>query len=268
MKRNVKAAAVQYQIPSSYKEGQKKIERFVKQAALKEVDIIGLPEECLGPVGYVEKGYDPFSFLSKIASKYSVYLFGATFSLDKNKKPTNNGFLFNQRGEILINQKKIVLTPPAVKQGFMAGDTIKYTDTSHGRLAILVCKDSFHRYSSWFFNELMKAKVDIVLIPSSSITVSERSVNLWTDTLKTMSMLFNVFIVAPGTVGINEIDGSQAFGHALIISPQKVVLAEGTQNEEEIIFATLKKNDLDRLRSPEAVKWQPNSVPKFRIIEA
>jgi len=113
----------------------------------------------------------------------------------------------------------------------------------------------------------MKENVDIVLVPSSSITVSERSTNLWTDTLKTMSMLFNLFIVASGTVGINGIDGSKAFGNAIIISPKKVLLAQGSVKKEEILYATLDKEDIENLKNPASRKWQPEKVPSYEIVE-
>ena len=116
-------------------------------------------------------------------------------------------------------------------------------------------------------NLLKKENVDIVLVPSSSITVSERSTNLWTDTLKTMSMLFNLFIVASGTVGINGIDGSKAFGNAIIISPKKVLLAQGSVKKEEILYATLDKEDIENLKNPASRKWQPEKVPSYEIVE-
>ena len=81
-----------------------------------------------------------------------------------------------------------------------------------------------------------------------------------------MSMLFNVFIIAPGTVGLNELDGSHAFGNALILNPQKVVLAQGSSDTEEIIFAEINSNDLLKLRSPEASRWQPEKVPDFELV--
>jgi len=261
MKKKVKVAALQYQTPKDYHEGERKVGKFVSKASKKNVDIVGLPEECLGQVNNNDK---PLEFLSSIAKKYGVYLFGATY-LYSGKRIRNVGFLFDGKGKLIIVQDKIVLTPPAIKEGFKAGMTIKVVDTEFGRLALLVCKDSFHRYAAWFFDKLMKFGVDIVLIPSSSITVSERSINLWTDTVKTMSMLFNVFIIAPGTVGKDNNSHTRSFGHALIVDPQMVVLAEGSKDKEEVLYATLNKANLDRLRSPEASKWQPESVPKFKV---
>lgn len=267
MNQDLKVAVVQYQITKDAKDSERKIEELVGTASFKNVDIVGLPEECLGSEENVKQGYDPFQFLQSVAKKYSIFLFGAVYCLDEHNNISNSGFLYNPKGERILLQKKIVLTPPAIEAGFVAGDTIKVLDTEFGRIAILVCKDSFHRYSAWFFNELMKEKVDIVLIPSSSITVSQRSINLWADTLKTMSMLYNVFILAPGTVGLNGIDGVQSFGNSIIISPLKVVLAQGSQERKEILYATLEKEDLDILRDPEAEKWQPSEVPKIKTLK-
>lgn len=265
MKKNLKVAVVQYQIPSDHKDAEGKVNELVKGSVFKGAEMVGLPEECLGFSENLKSGYDPLEFLGKIAKENKVYLFGATYILDENNKPTNVGFLFDNEGKLLLLQRKIVLTPPELEFGFVSGDSINIIDTEFGRIAILVCKDALHRYAAWFFDELMKAEVDIVLVPSSSITVSERSINLWVDTLKTMSMLFNVFIVAPGTVGLNGIDGSQSFGNSIVVSPLKVVLAQGSKDKKEILFATLEKEDLEKLRSPEAAKWQPEEVPEFKI---
>lgn len=265
MLKDLKVAVIQSIVPQNYIKGEDKILRFVNTALFKTVDMVGLPEDCIASLDEIEKGYDPFVFLSSVAKKYETYLFGANLVKEKDGEIYTVGFLINRKGKVLIHQKKIVLTPPAINAGIKYGNTIETVDTEFGKMAILVCKDSFHRYSAWFFDKLMKANVDIVLVPSSSIMVSERSIDLWTDTLKTMSMLFNVFIVAPGTVGINPFDSSKSFGHALVISPQKVVLAEGSESKEEILYATLEKEDLERLRNPEAVKWQPRDVPKFKI---
>jgi omega-amidase len=266
MKQNIKVAVCQYQVPKNYSVGEKKIRAFVSKAVKNKVDMVGLPEECIAWIDDVKVGYDPFEFLSKLAKENKIYLFGANYIKEKDDIYIA-GFLFDDKGKLLIKHKKLVLTPIAIEAGLTAGNKIKVVDTKFGKIAMLVCKDSFHRYAAWFFDALMKKGVDIVLVPSSSIIVSERSINLWTDTIKTMSMLFNVFIIAPGTVGVHPYDRTKAFGHALIISPQTVVLAEGSENKEEMLYATLEKERLEKLRDPEAVKWQPKKVPDFKIVK-
>ena len=265
MKNNLKVAVIQAKVPKNHAEGENQILSFVKTALFKPLDMIGVSEECLASSEEIKRGYDPVPFLSKVAKDNRIYLFAANNLLDESGNVSTFGLFFDPEGNLVIKQKKIVLTPDAIESGVVAGDTINVVNTELGKIAMLICKDSFHRYAAWFFDALMRVKVDIVLVPSSSITVSERSINLWTDTIKTMSMLFNVFIIAPGTVGINPWDRSKAFGHALIASPQKVVLAEGSENREEVLYATLQKEHLDRLRSPEAAKWQPAKVPEFKV---
>ena len=132
-------------------------------------------------------------------------------------------------------------------------------------MSILVCKDSFHRYATAFYDKIRKAGVEIVLIPSYSLNVTERSTELWTDSLKALAKWFDVYILAPGTIGKNPTE-YRSFGHALIICPKRVVLAEGSTNREEILRATIDKKSLEEIRNTAGSKWQPKTAPKTRLL--
>lgn len=192
MKKDIKVVAIQAKVPKSIKEGESQIERLLKKATLKAVDIIGLPEDCLAPFSDVVKGYDPLGFLSQIAKKHKVYLFGANIVKENDGTIYNTGFLFDKKGKLISRHKKIVLTPPEEKGGIKPGNTLEVFDTEFGKMSIIICKDSFHRYAAWFFDKLRKAGVDIVLIPSYSLNVSQRSIELWVDSLKALSKWFDV----------------------------------------------------------------------------
>lgn len=159
---------------------------------------------------------------------------------------------------------KVVLTPYEEKIGIIPGKFLEVVETEFGKMAILVCKDSFHRYSAWFFEKLRKAGADIVLIPSYSLSVSKRSIELWTDSLKALAKWFDVYIVASGTIGPNGTD-FPSFGHALIICPHRGVLAEGSEDKEEILRATLDKKSLEEIRKTYGSQWQPTNVPEVEI---
>ena len=133
-------------------------------------------------------------------------------------------------------------------------------------MSILVCKDSFHRYAAWFFDKLRKAGADIVLIPSYSLNVSKRSTELWTDSLKALAKWFDVYIVAPGTIGSNATP-YPSFGHALIICPNRVTLAEGSSDREEVLRATLDVKSLEEIRNTYGSLWQPKDVPSVDVVE-
>lgn len=129
-----------------------------------------------------------------------------------------------------------------------------------------MCKDSFHRYAAWFFDKLRKAGADIILIPSYSLNVSKRSLELWTDSIKALSKWFDVYVAAPGTVGPNMTD-FPSFGHAMIVCPNRVTLAEGSFDKEEILRATLDIKNLEEIRNTYGSKWQPPDVPSVEVIK-
>jgi predicted amidohydrolase len=203
MYKNVNVVAIQAFVPQNHIEGELQVKRLVSEACKQPVDIVGLPEDCLAPLKNIREGYQPFNFLSNIAKEHQIYLFGANVILESDGAH-NRGFIFDREGSLLHYHDKIVLTPPEEKDGLIAGKTLEVFETEFGKMAILVCKDSFHRYAAWFFNQLQKAGVDVVLIPSYSLNVSKRSTELWVDSLKALAKWFDVYIVAPGTIGKNS----------------------------------------------------------------
>ena len=265
MKKDLKVVVIQTQVPTSKEEGEKQIKRLVKEALTKPVDLIGLPEDCVASWNDIKSGYKPFEFLSKVAKENKTYLFGATVIKENDGSIYNTGFLFDKEGKLVARHNKVVLTPPEEKDGIIAGKTLEIFDTEFGKMAILVCKDSFHRYAAWFFDKVVKAGAEIVLIPSYSLNVSPRSIELWVDSLKALAKWFDVYIVAPGTIGKNATQ-YPSFGHALIVCPKRVVLAEGSFDKEEILRATLDAKSLDEIRSTYGAKWQPKDVPEVEVL--
>lgn len=265
MKKDIRVAAIQANVPKNKEEGAAQIRRLVAEALKESVDMIGLPEDCLATHAEIRDGYDPLPFLSSIAKENNIYLFGATAIKDQAGLH-NRGFMFDNKGMLIAHHDKIVLTPPEEKAGIIAGKTLEVFETEFGKMAILVCKDSFHRYAAWFFDRLRKAGVDIVLVPSYSLNVSGRSIGMWVDSLKALAKWFNVYIIAPGTIGSNA-TVYPSFGHSLIICPSRVALAEGSLDKEEILRAILDVGTLEELRSIANSVWQPEDVPEVDIIK-
>jgi predicted amidohydrolase len=265
MKKDIKVVAIQAKVPTSRNVGEPQIKRLVEEALKEPVDMIGLPEDCLVTFKEIESGYKPLDFLSSVAKEYKVYLFGATL-VKENDGLHNRGFLFDRDGKLVSFHDKIVLTPPEEEDGLIAGETLEVFDTEFGKMAILVCKDSFHRYAAWFFDKVRKAGADIVLIPSYSLNISKRSIELWVDSLKALAKWFDMYIVAPGTIGANATQ-YPSFGHALIICPNRVVLAEGSFDKEEILRATLDTKSLEEIRNTYGSLWQPSEIPNPDLIQ-
>jgi omega-amidase len=264
MLKDLRVVAIQSKVPKTKDEGEAQIRKFLTDATAESVDMVGLPEDCVCSYAEIKAGYRPMDFLQSIAKEFNIYLFGATAVLESDGLH-NRGFLIDRQGNIVGTHDKIVLIPGEVKDGVIAGNTLEIFDTEFGKIAILVCKDSFHRYAAWFFDKLRKSGVDIVLNPSYSVNVSPRSVELWTDSLKALAKWFDVYVVAPGTIGPNATK-FPSFGHALIICPSRVTLAQGSSDKEEILRATLDVNTLDDIRNTWGSLWQPTDVPTVTVL--
>jgi predicted amidohydrolase len=263
MLKDVKVAAIQTIVLQDKESGERQVTRLVEQAVLGGARIVGLPEDCIAPSLEMKAGYDPFTFLSGLAKKHQIYLFGATMYQEKESL-RNVGFIFDPEGVLLARHNKTVLTPLEEAVGLIPGNSLSVFKTEFGTTALLVCKDAFHRYAAWYFEELRKAHVDIVLAPSYSLTVTKRSVSLWTNSLIALANWFDMYIVAPGTIGDNTTD-FPSFGHALIISPLDGVLSEGSLDKEEILEALLKVKALMEVRNTYGAKWQPKEPPEVSI---
>lgn len=264
MKKDVKVAAIQTFVPKNKDEGEKQILRLVKTAVSEPVDLVGLPEDCLASREDIENGYDPFSFLSRVAKENSIYLFGATESLE-NGQHFNTGFLFNRNGELIAKHNKVVLTPPEEQGGITPGKTLEVFDTEFGKMALLVCKDSFHRYAAWFFDKLRRAEAEIILIPTVSLNVTPTTLEMWISCLKALVKWFHVYAVVPDAIGL-AFGNFESKGNSLILCPKRLVLAQGSVNKEEILRATLDGKSLEEIRNTYGSKWQPPEVPQTEII--
>lgn len=86
------------------------------------------------------------------------------------------------------------------------------------------------------------------------------------DSLKALAKWFDMYIVAPGTIGANATQ-YPSFGHALIICLNRVVLAEGSFDKEEILRATLDTKSLEEIRNTYGSLWQPSEIPNPDLIQ-
>lgn len=267
MLKDIKVAAIQARVPFSKEEGEAQVKRLVAEACKAPVDIVGLPEDCIAPLKDIVAGYNPLELLASVARDNKVYLFGANMVKERDGKVYNSAFFFDREGKLLARHNKIVLTPPEVEDRVVPGSSLEVIDTEFGKIGLLVCKDSFNRYAPWFFDEFHKQQVDIVLIPSYSInTRPSRALEMWVSGLKALAIWFDLYIVAPGTIGKNTTQW-ESFGNALILSPDKVILAQGSKDKEEILRATLSKSELEELRNTYGPKWQPEFPPKVELIK-
>jgi len=265
MKRKLKIGVVQAKVPFSIEEGESSVLNFVRLAKEVNVDILGLPEDCVCGLFKYLGSYDPLEFLSKTAKKFKISLFGSNATLEDGKY-YGTGFYIDNRGKLLSKVRKIILTNPERESGFKAGKEIQVFNTEFGKMAILICKDAFSRYSPIWFHELKKRRVEYVLIPSMSLKVNYNSFNFWIHSMWLLAKWFDLRIFASGTVGKNY-TSFLSFGNALIVDRDSGFIKKGSENKEEILIAEIPVRSKEKIEKSYRSKWDPVKIPNIKINE-
>lgn len=267
MKKPINIAVTQYKVPSTSEKMLQKIEVILK-AIKPGTDLVLLPEDCYPKREDVKLGLQSYNQLTGLARKYNIYLSGGTMRKDENNDWRITGFLFNREGNLVLEQNKMCLPPPDVEQDVKPDNVFQTVNTEFGRIAILMCKDSFYRYTNDLFQAYRKAGVDIILIPTWSLKVNRRSISLVREGIIAECNWSDIYICLSGNVQ-NEITIQsgitlKAFGHALIVCPLRGVLKEGSEDKEEILYEILEPKYLEQIRDYDKI-WQPKDRLKFKI---
>jgi predicted amidohydrolase len=264
MSKKVNVAVIQTKVPKTYKEAEKNIDRLLNEAIQKQVDIVGLPEDCLASYEEIGAGYRPFDFLSEVSRKYNTFLFGANILKEDDGKFYNCGFIFDNTGKLILKHHKIVLTPISK---LTHGNSLEVVDTPIGKLSMLICRDAMNKYSPWFFNELRNAGVELLLVPSLSINVtrSDIDISLWVDSLKAQYNWFFMPIAGSGTIGEN-FTPFPSFGHAMIIGNGGETVM-GSEDKEEILYLTIDLEKLREVRETVENDWAEKDIPEFKLVK-
>ncbi|EKD63092.1 MAG: hypothetical protein ACD_51C00342G0002 [uncultured bacterium] len=269
MKKPISVAVTQYQVPATSEKMLAKINSLMSKIN-QEVDLVLLPETAYPTLEEVKNGLHAFQKLSKLAKKYRKYLAGAAYRRDKKGRLRITAYLFDRKGELVLEQNKMCLPPVDIEQGIESDNIFRTVDTEFGRLAMLSCKDAFYRYNNDLFQELRKAGVDLMLIPTWSLKVNQRSISLVREGVIAECNWSDIYVCLSGNVGneiVNRIGKKlKAFGHAMIICPLRGVLKEGSEDREEILYETLEPKYLREIREYDKV-WQPDERLEFRMEE-
>jgi predicted amidohydrolase len=266
VKKSFKVAVIQSRVSFSVRQGESQVLKFVKKAKSSNVDLLGLPEDCICGLFKHLKNYDPIEFLSKIAKDYRINLFGSNATIE-NGKYRNSGVYISKEGKLISKVNKIILAQPEKDIGFSPGDRIEIFNTEFGKMAILICKDAFNRYSSTWLSKLKNKKVEYILVPSMPLRVDNNSVDFWLNSLWLLARWFDIYIFDPGTVGKNYTQ-YHSFGRSLIVGRDKGFLKKGSKEKEELLLQEISIRSEKEIKKDYSLKWDPIKEPKVEIKKA
>jgi predicted amidohydrolase len=179
--------------------------------------------------------------LSKLAKKYKIMLSIGLAEKEKEKL-YDSAILMDATGKILLKHRKInilayLMTPP-----YTPGNNISVTETSLGRIGLLICADTFRKD---LLNDMLEKKPEILIVPYGWAEKREN----WPQHGKRLEILVkyiakkvNAYVIGTDLVG--EITngpwkGYVYGGQSIIVDRKGQVLAIGKDREPEIIIKEL-----------------------------
>ena len=192
---------------------------------------------------YTERYIELFKDL---AAKWQVHVIAGSHPVVKDGKLLNTAFLFTPEGHV-FEQEKIHRTRwEKEKWNSDSGNHLRVFDTSHGRIAILVCYDiEFPELA----RKVCELGTDILFVPSCT---DDRQ-GYWRVRYccHARAIENQVYVALTGTVGTLPVEGlGLNYGQAAIITPSDFpfarddIAAEGVPNMEQIVIADV---DLSKL---------------------
>ena len=256
--KNFKIAAVQMNSGSDKEKNLKQAEKLIILAVKKKAKFIVLPEvfnyrgKLSEAVRFAETipGYST-NLISQLAKKHKVWiLIGSLLEKErKNLKPFNTSVLINPSGKTVAKYRKMHLFDIKLKgkqilesSRNQAGKNPKLAKVENIKVGLSICYDlrfpELYRYYS-------KSGAEIICIPSSFTKPTGQA--HWHTLIKARAIENFAYVIAPNQAGTGS-GGVKTYGHSLIVDPWGKILAEGSANKEEVIFAEIDLNYLKKIR--------------------
>lgn len=250
----VKVAVLQYVVPEDADSPFTKLDEMVGNAVWSGAKLVVAPEAAVGNVKELDAKKDHLSRLCKLAQKHAVFLATSLYSSEKGEI-YNQGHIISPEGKPVLSHKKIYIADcDKNKAPVKKGNKLEVVDTRIGKLAMLICKDGFTKYSHFLYDRLNKLGAEIICIPSKSVGVKEVDLGEYSKA----NFVYGSF-TSRAFVLISNIASSSSHPHigSMIISPDIGVVKEAVVGRKEILSEELDLNDVTRTREFDS-HWQPD----------
>ncbi|MEM9805716.1 MAG: carbon-nitrogen hydrolase family protein [Cyanobacteria bacterium P01_D01_bin.56] len=236
------AAALQMTSVPDLNKNLTQAEELIDLAVRRGAEYITLPENFsfLGDEeGKLTKAADICSasekFLKTMAQRYQVTILGGGYPV-----PTDDGRIYNTamlvdtHGEILLRYEKVHLFDVNLPDGNTYRESASVTSgqqlpsvcsTPHlGNLGISVCYDV--RFPE-LYRHLSKSGAEVVTVPAAFTAYTGK--DHWQILLRARAIENTCYIIAPAQTGFHN-SIRQSHGHAMIVDPWGIVLADAGQD--------------------------------------
>jgi predicted amidohydrolase len=271
VKEKVEVAAIQMAVEwlNPEKNREKMIGYIEKVSKEKAVDLIVFPE--LANTGYViglEEGNREFGrelvkksekipgpttkALGEAAKKHGVYVVVGISELHPTIPATvyNSCALIGPTGKVIGVQHKLHI-PVEEKHYFYYGNSLEVFETELGNIGLMICYDAGFPEVARVLS--LKGAEIICSVQAAFRRAKTFEPRRWEYVAAVRGSENRNYVIICNRVGTQE--KSVFYGRSAIASPSGSIISQSTTEEEEIIYATLKRDDLYDIRM-----W----IPVFR----
>lgn len=222
---------------------------WIRKAARQKAKFIALPENFLwrGPsrdlnriASQLPRILRHFQMLA--AQTRASILLGSVIEKSSHKeKYFNTSILVSDTGKLIARYRKIHLFKVGLKQvqtdesrHIQAGTKSVVGKIGKISVGLTVCYDL--RFPE-LFRQLTFCGAELIAVPSNFTEYTGKA--HWEVLLRARAIENQIFIVAPGQVGVHPSSKIRSFGTSMIIDPWGTVLAKGSQTKEELLIQEL-----------------------------
>lgn len=257
----MKIALIQLNAGQNIETNIQKAQKFVEQAARSKARFILLPEVFTyrGPltteqqrrrVSETISGQTVAKFKG-LANTLGVNILLGSFyeRATDDTRLYNSSVLIDKRGEILKKYRKINLFKAEVGRKlvdegrcFLRGSRIAVAPLEKYTIGLSVCFDL--RFPA-LYQKCRTRGADVLCVPASFTHITGKA--HWKTLLKARAIENQSYVLAPNQIG-TDYRGIKYYGHSMVIDPWGHVLAEGSSDREEILYATLNRQEIEDTR--------------------
>lgn len=254
------AAAIQMTSVPDLQKNLAQAEELIDLAVRQGAELVGLPENF----SFMGEEKDKLAqgnaiaqvtetFLHTMAQRFQVTILGGGFPIpvDSSGKVYNTALLINANGQELARYQKVHLFDVNVPDGntyqesstVMAGLELPpvYASPELGKIGLSICYDV--RFPE-LYRHLSNQGADILFVPAAFTAFTGK--DHWQVLLQSRAIENTCYVIAPAQTGTNY-DRRQTHGHAMIIDPWGVILADAGE-KPGVAIAEIKPTRLEQVR--------------------
>ncbi len=256
-----KVACLQFNNSSNMEANLKLISTLLMQAKTGKAELSVLPENCflmpkngreLDQQQYTMAKHPGVLLCQKLAKELTMDILIGSIAIRNSPKSKlrNRSVYIDQTGKILgyydkmhlfdvyLSKREIYMESNRIAKGHK----FKVIQTRFGGCGLSICYDL--RFS-YLYRKLALIGADFITVPAAfTYTTGQKH---WHVLLRARAIETGCFVFAPALCGIHD-NTRHTYGHSLIISPDGIILAEGDEDKNQVIFADINLLEIEQYR--------------------